>query len=72
MIWHDHLKRLVEQRTRVPSPPKGIGPAQFVKVEDDYECLGKFFGQNILKDLMCAARLCVQRNAVSKFLDELK
>lgn len=43
-IWYDYLEKLVEQRIRIPDPPTGIGPAQIVDKDDDYEFLDEAQG----------------------------
>jgi len=43
-IWFNHLEVLVQQRTRKPTPPKGIGPAQFITADDEFDILDEAQG----------------------------
>ena len=52
-IWHKHLSNLVQQRMKCLTSPKGIGPAQFVQGDDDFEFLDETQGAEAAQILHC-------------------
>ena len=40
-IWHEHLHKLLKQRTKTPAKPSGIGPAFNSGIPTDFDILGE-------------------------------
>jgi len=64
-IWHERLADLVKQRMRVSTPPKGIGPAQYVKQNDDTDSLDETQGAEALQILHCILGIRQQQSSAS-------
>lgn len=52
-IWHKQLDHIVCQRMRVPTPPTGIGPAQYIQKDDQVDGLDETQGAEAAQILHC-------------------